>query len=152
MTLSRRAAAIQLGAAILVTTGLAPIAAESHRGVAAGGAVTITVHYKGQGTVDSQHKLWIWVFDTPNIGPAAMPVREESLAASGGSVLVDGLTEDRVWIAVGYDERGGSTGNAPPAPGSPISIYSTGGGAPTGVATVDRTEAIVTFDDSLRMP
>ena len=81
-----------------------------------------------------------------------MPVREEPLAANGSSVLVEGLTEDRVWIAVGYDECGGSAGNAPPAPGSPIGIYSTGGGPPTGIATVDRAEAIVTFDDSVRMP
>ena len=47
MTLSRRAATLQLGAAILVTTALAPIAAEGHRDVAESGAVTISVHYKG---------------------------------------------------------------------------------------------------------
>ena len=152
MHLSRRAAVIHLAAAMAVATGLTPLAAAGRGDLARSGAVTITVHYKGQGTVDARHKIWIWVFDTPDIGPTAMPVREESLAVNGGSIAVDGLGPDRVWIAVGYDERGDSAGNAPPAPGSPIGIYSADGGAPTGLITTDRPAAVVTFDDSLRMP
>lgn len=152
MTLSRRVAALYIGAAFLVTAGMAPVAATSRAAMASSGAVRITVHYKGQGAVDARHKIWIWVFDTPDIGPTAMPIREESLAVNGGSITVEGLSPDRVWIAVGYDERGDSTGNTPPASGSPIGIYSTGGGSPTAIATADRAEAVVAFDDSLRMP
>lgn len=152
MTLSRRVAALLSGAAFLATAGVAPVAAIPRAGGSSSGAVTITVHYKGQGAVDARHKIWIWVFDTPDIGPTATPVREESLAVSGGSIKVEGLGPDHVWIAVGYDERGDSTGNAPPASGSPIGTYSTGGGTPTAVATADRAEAVVTFDDSFRMP
>ena len=81
-----------------------------------------------------------------------MPIREESLAVSGGSITVEGHSPDRVWTALGYDERGDSTGNAPPASGSAIGIYSTSGGSPTAIATADRAEAVVAFDDSLRMP
>ena len=52
MTLSRRAAALSFGAARSCHDRPGAIAAEGHRGVAESGAVTISVHYKGQGTVD----------------------------------------------------------------------------------------------------
>jgi hypothetical protein len=32
-----------------------------------GGQLAVTVEYKGAGTVDKEHRLWIFVFDTPNI-------------------------------------------------------------------------------------
>jgi len=40
----------------------------------------------GQGNVDQTHQLWIWLFDTPDIGPGAMPVAQLSLAQNGGAV------------------------------------------------------------------
>jgi len=146
MTITRRAVALHLTAALFVTSSLAPLAAADR------GALTVTVHYKGAGTVDANHRIWIWVFDTPDIGPNAMPVREESLAANGGSIAIEGLGEDRVWLAVGYDERGGSAGNAPPAPGSPIGIHGMGANGPTPVTTADAPTVVVTFDDTIRMP
>lgn len=152
MTLSRRAAACSLAALVVWSASLWPLAAEGRSEGTSAGVVTVTVHYKGQGTVDAGHRIWIWVFDTPDIGPGAMPMREESLSANGASITIDGLGPERVWIAVAFDERGGSVGNAPPASGSPIGIYSTNGQGPTGVATSDGATAVVTFDDSLRMP
>lgn len=146
---AKRVMAACSAAAVLMATATSPLSAR-HETVA--GSVTLTVDYKGKGTVDETHKLWIWVFDTPNIGPGAMPIREESVTTNGGKVTVSGLGEERVWIAVGYDERGGSAGNAPPASGSPIGIYSATGGTPTGLTTADNAAAVVTSDDSLRMP
>ena len=46
----------------------------------AAGTVKVTVHYKGKGKVDASHKIWVWVFDTPNIGPGAMPSKTASLS------------------------------------------------------------------------
>ncbi|MCC7031353.1 MAG: hypothetical protein IT179_00800 [Acidobacteria bacterium] len=135
----------------LVATGLSAAMAPG-AAAAAAGSVAITVHYKGSGAVDESHRLWIWVFDTPDIGPAAMPIREESVAQNGGAVTIRGLSEARVWIAVAFDERGGSPGNQPPASGSPIGIYSVDGGQPSAVEPADDTRVSVTFDDSMRMP
>lgn len=136
---------------LLIVAGLAaPLA--SGAPAAGAGSVTITVHYKGSGTVDESHKLWIWVFDIPDIGPAAMPIREESIAKNGGEVSIRGLSEERVWIAVAFDERGGSPGNQPPASGSPVAIYSVDGGQPSAVEPAGDARVAVTFDDSMRMP
>ena len=138
-------------ATLLVAVCLAASSATSASG-ATDGSVTVTVHYKGHGTVDENHKLWIWLFDTPDIGPGSMPIREESVAKNGGEATIRGLGEERVWIAVAFDERGGSAGNQPPASGSPVGIYSVDGGPPSGVKPGGDARAVVTFDDSLRMP
>lgn len=142
-------------ALILVTTMLAPggpIALTAAPVDRAGGAVTVTVRYTGQGTVDDGHRLWIWLFDTPNIGPESMPIHEAFVSTNGGSTTIEGVGPDRVWIAVAYDQRGGSVGNAPPASGSPVGIHAGVDGQPIAVATGSQTATTVTFDDSVRMP
>ena len=40
------------------------------------GTVKVTVTYKGKGKVDTSHKLWVWLFDTPNIGAGSMPIAQ----------------------------------------------------------------------------
>ena len=47
------------------------------------GAVRVTVNYKGSGKVDSSHRVWVWLFETPNIGPGAMPIAELSVEKTG---------------------------------------------------------------------
>ena len=118
---------------------------------AAAGAVTVTVDYQGKGTVDGSHRVWVWLFDTPEIGPGAMPIAEMSVAKNGATATFQ-VDRERVWIAVAYDEKGVMSGNSPPAPGSPIGIYSSSTGAPEAVATGAKGVAVVTFDDSIRMP
>lgn len=116
------------------------------------GAVSITVTYTGQGTVDDNHRLWIWLFDSPDIGPGSMPIREASVAASGASTTITGVGDGPVWIAVAYDARGGSPGNQPPASGSPVGIHAGRDGQPKAVDTKQGASVEVTFDDSMRMP
>ena len=54
------------------------------------GTVKVTVHYTGKGTVDASHKLWVWVFDTPNIGPGAMPIDQVALDKNDVDAVVRG--------------------------------------------------------------
>lgn len=115
-------------------------------------SVTVTVTYSGKGAVDEGHRLWLWVFDTPDFGPGAMPVREESLQANGGSVTLRGLGEGPVWIVAAYDEAGGFAGMAPPPKGSPIGVYSADGRGPSPVRPTDDPSVSVTFGDAMRMP
>jgi hypothetical protein len=151
MTLASRLATVTLGMTLLALTESIPISAMADD-AATTGAVTVTVTYTGQGEVDDTHRIWIWLFDSPDIGPGSMPVREASVSKNGGSITIEGLGEDKVWIAVGYDQRGGSTGNAPPASGSPVGIHTGTDGRPVPVTTGDTAAAVVTFDDSVRMP
>jgi hypothetical protein len=140
-----------MGAVLLMTAAPARLVAADGRDTT-GGSLTVTLRYTGQGDVDDTHRLWIWIFDTPDIGPGSMPISEASLAKNGDSTTIEALGPDTVWIAVAYDQRGGSPGNVPPAPGSPVAIYAGADGRPTPVTPGDGARADVTFDDSLRMP
>ena len=115
------------------------------------GAVKVTVNYQGSGKVDSAHRVWVWLFDTPNIGPGAMPIAELSVETNGAAATFDAIG-NQVWIAVAYDVNGVMTGNAPPASGSPIGIYSSRTGAPEGVTPGATGAVTLAFDDSQRMP
>ena len=103
----------------------APLAAST-----VAGTVKVTVHYKGKGKVDASHKLWVWVFDTPNIGPGAMPLDQVALDKNDIDAVFEGVAADKVWIAVAYDESGGMMGDAPPPSGTPIGILAGSDGAP----------------------
>ena len=42
----------------------------------AAGTVKVTLNYKGKGTVDGSHRVWVWLFTSPDIGPNSMPIAE----------------------------------------------------------------------------
>jgi hypothetical protein len=96
--------------------------------------------------------LWIWLFDTPEIGPGSIPIDERSLAKNGSRATFESVGARQVWIAVAYDEKGGFGGSAPPPSGAPIAIYSSEGGAPTAVVPGEKGAVTIVFDDSIRMP
>jgi hypothetical protein len=115
------------------------------------GAVKVTVNYTGAGKVDGSHRVWIWLFDTPNIGPGSMPIAEMSVEKNGDVATFE-ADGNQVWIAVAYDVNGVMAGNAPPPSGSPIGIYATSTGAPEAVTPGAMGAVTLTFDDSQRMP
>lgn len=138
---------------VLMFTAMQPgAAAAPAAGRGAAGAVTVTIHYKGKGAVDGSHRLWVWLFTTPDIGPQSMPIAELSIDKNGGQATFESVAAERVWIAVAFDESGTMTGQAPPPTGSPVAIYVGSDGAPRGVVPGDSTAAVLTFDDSQRMP
>lgn len=120
-------------------------------GAAAAGAVNVTINYKGAGAVDGSHRVWIWLFNSPDIGPASMPIAQMSVEKNGDAATFE-VGDDRVWIAVAYDEKGVMTGNEPPPSGTPIGIYASSTGAPEAVTPGANGAVTVTFDDSQRMP
>lgn len=137
--------------AVLVTAGLtaAPVGAGEPARVAAGD-VAVTVKYNGKGTVDATHKIWVWLFTSPDIGPGAIPVGESSLEKNGGTATFVNVGADKVWIAIAFDEGGGFAGAAPPPSGSPITLYTDGKG-PAAVTPGPAAKVKVAFDDSQRM-
>jgi hypothetical protein len=115
------------------------------------GTVKVTVNYKGKGTVDAKHRVWVWLFASPDIGPGSMPIAELSIEANGTLATFDGVDAERVWIAAAYDESGSMSGNAPPPSGSPVGVFVSTEGAPKSVAPGE-SAVLLTFDDSFRMP
>lgn len=134
-------------AAMHVTTALAAPAGAR----VAAGTVTVSVNYKGKGTVDTRHRVWVWLFTSPDIGPGSMPIAEVSIDANGALATFDGIDAERVWIAAAFDESGTMSGNAPPPSGSPVGIYAGTDGAPKSVVPGE-SAVVLTFDDSTRMP
>ena len=78
--------------------------------------------YKGKGTVDSSHKLWVYLFDSPNIGAGTMPIGQLALEKNGTDAVFDSVAGDKVYVAVAFDESGAMMGDGPPPTGSPIGI------------------------------
>ena len=77
----------------------------------------MTVTYKGKGKVDASHKFWVWLFDTPNIGPGAMPIDQVALDKNGADAVFEAVAADKVWVAVAFDESGRDDGRCAAADG-----------------------------------
>jgi hypothetical protein len=146
MLFARSATALALASALCMSTAGGALGARET------GAVKVTVKYTGAGTVDADHRLWVWLFTTPDIGPAAIPIAEMSTEKNGGTVTFDAVGPSEVWIAVAYDTHGGFGGNAPPPSGSPIAIYGTEAGASKPVTPGEEAMVTMTLSDARKMP
>lgn len=116
------------------------------------GTVKVTVTYKGKaGQVDASHKLWVWLFDNPNIGPGSQPIDQIALDKNGADAVFQ-VSTGAVYVAVAFDEKGGMDGQGPPPPGTPISILADAKGVPVAVTPGPKAAISLTFDDTVRMP
>jgi hypothetical protein len=141
--------------AVILLAGFAPAAGVLSAAPAVtvnSGTVKVTVTYKGKGKVDTSHKLWVWLFDTPNIGPGAMPIDQIALDSNGADAVFENVAGDKVYIAVAFDEQGAMTGDGPPPTGSPVGLLMGADGTPRSVTPGDKAGATLIFDDTLRMP
>lgn len=136
---------------LMATAPLATTIAAAGGSHAAAATVRISVNYKGKGTVDAKHRIWVWLFDTPDIGPGSMPIAESSVGANGAIASFEGIDAKQVWIAVAFDESGTMSGNAPPPSGSPVGVLLSTDGRPRSVVPGEDS-VVMTFDDSQRMP
>jgi len=115
------------------------------------------LNYTGTGTVDEKHKIFLFVFDSPDFmqGGSTMPVGFGSASAKDGTVTVTDLSASPVYIAVCYDPTGGYDGQSgPPPSGASMGVYAKTPGTPDPVK-IDpgkTAEITVTFDDSFKMP
>jgi hypothetical protein len=122
--MSKRLKQVGVTAVTVVALAAAGVtAAQQAKPAAAAANVRVTVKYTGKGTVDATHRIWVWLFDNPAIGPGAIPIAELSLDKNGGTAAFPNVSAQQVYVAVAYDEKGGFAGQAPPPPGSPIALY-----------------------------
>ena len=70
----KKALSLVVAALLAVLAPSAVLNAAPLTAAVAAGTLKVTVHYTGKGKVDASHKLWVWLFDTPNIGPGSMPI------------------------------------------------------------------------------
>ena len=116
------------------------------------GTVKVTVNYKGKGTIDKSHLVWVWLFSSPEIGPGSMPIAQLTVDANGGVATFHGVGSEQVWVAAAFDQQGAMTGDGPPPSGTPVGIFAGPDGMPRPVVPGDKGAITLTFDDSFRMP
>lgn len=146
---------VLISVVVILLAGLAPAAGVLNAAPAVtgnSGTVKVTVTYKGKGTVDTSHKIWVWLFDTPNIGPGAMPIDQVALDKNGADAVFENVAGDKVYVAVAFDEKGVMAGDGPPPTGTPIGILMGPDGAPGGVTPGGKDPVTLNFDDTMRMP
>lgn len=115
------------------------------------GDVAVTVTYKGKAKVDDTHEVWVFLFDTPNLGEGARPIANQTVTKNGGTATFTKVAVDPVYVAVVFDEKGDYDGNAgPPPPGSPIGTYSKDGKTMAPVKPGAAAKVKVTFDETRR--
>lgn len=150
--MSRLAKLVTSVMALAVVAAATPSAAQTQP-VSAPTDVSVTIKYSGKGAVDANHKLWVWLFDTPAIGPDSIPIAELSLDKNGGTATFPNVTTKQVYIAVAYDEAGGFGGQAPPPPGSPIALYGVKEATdpPQPVVPGPKGKVTIAFNDAQRM-
>jgi hypothetical protein len=141
---------------IVVTLTLSARLLAGQAGPAQTGKLAISVEYTGKGTVDTEHRLWIWVFDNPDSStwPDSTPLAVAMLTENGATYKFSGLPK-QVYFGAAYDEAGGYDGTAgPPPAGTPISVYGMAEGGMAKAVDTGGDDAVVkaTFDDSFRMP
>jgi uncharacterized protein (DUF2141 family) len=135
-----------------VTAAMASLLAAQNK---ADKSLTVTVNYTGSGTVDESHKLFVFVFDTPDfIQGNGVPIAGQSATQKSQKVTFPNLSPDTVYLVAVFDPTGGYDGKSgPPPSGSPTGLYGDGGSpAPVKLESGKTAQVTITFDDSFKMP
>lgn len=123
---------------------------------AAGRTLKAKMNYTGAGTVDEKHKIFLFVFDSPDfMQGGSMPVGFGTASTKDGTVTVSDLSVSPVYVAVCYDPTGGYDGQSgPPPSGASMGMYGETPGTPSPVKIEagKTAEVTVAFDDSFKMP
>jgi hypothetical protein len=118
-------------------------------------SLKVKLNYKGAGTVDAKHKIFIFVFDTPDFMQGnGMPVASDSATAKDQTVTFSGLTAPVVYVVAAFDPSGTYDGvSGPPPAGSSMGMYSKEPGkpAPVNLESGKTAEIELAFDDSVKM-
>jgi hypothetical protein len=118
----------------------------------AAGDVAVTVTYKGKGAVDDTHELWVFLFDSPEVGQGARPVGTEAIKKNGGTATFANVTASPVYVRIAYDEKGDYDGfSGPPPTGTPLGMYSKDGKTIAPVTPGPAAKVKVVFDGSVKM-
>jgi len=124
---------------------------------AEGKTLKVKLNYTGAGPVDEKHKIYLFLFDTPDFVKTpsdAMPIGGENATAKDATVTFTAVSASPVYLVAIYDPTGGYEGMSAPPSGSSLGMYSKEPGQPGPIA-IDAskpTKIDLAFDDSFKMP
>ncbi len=71
--------------------------------------LTVEVNYAGSGTVDSSHKVYVALWDSPDFtrdGSQLQPIKGDSISTRSGTVHFNGVRSNPVYVSAVYDPTG----------------------------------------------
>jgi hypothetical protein len=114
----------------------------------------VQLQYKGTGTVDATHKIYVAIWDSADFG-SAPPTDVKSATLKNGVVTFTNLKKTPAYVSAAYDPTGHWDGaSGPPPTGSSLGMYSKAPPTPDPIAITPGKIAKVTisFDDSIKVP
>jgi hypothetical protein len=115
----------------------------------------VKLNYTGAGKVDQNHKIFVFVFDTPDFMQGnAMPIANQAVTAKDQTLTFSGLSAATVYAVAAFDPKGEYDGmSGPPPAGSSLGMYSKEPGTPGAVNLEAGKTAHVdlAFDDTAKM-
>lgn len=122
-----------------------------------GGTLKVMCHYKGAGTVDESHKIYIALWDTPSFvdgSGSKWPIGTKVISAKNDSVMFTDIKASPVYVSAMYDAKGDWDAQSAPPSGSSLGLYSKEPPKPTPIEVKSgETETIhLSFDDAQKMP
>jgi hypothetical protein len=123
---------------------------------AAGRTLKVMLHYSGAGAVDEKHKIFVFVFDSPDFiqREDAMPIANDSGTAKDATLTFSNVAASPVYLVAVYDPAGAYEGMSKPPTGSSLGIFSKTPGqpAPVTIEAGKTTQVDLAFDDTVKMP
>ena len=145
---------------VLVTMGLLCLAGGWQAGSAQEKAqsvrtLKVKLNYTGTGKVDEKHKIFLFLFDTPDFRERGdMPVAVGTAAAKDATASFSNVAKSPVYLIAVYDPSGEYAGMSVPPSGSSLALYGDGTGkmAPIAIEEGKTAQVDLPFDDSIKMP
>lgn len=134
---------------ILALASLAPAQNKDDR------TLNVKLNYTGAGKVDESHKIFVFLFDSPEfMQGSGMPFASQAATAKDQTVTFSKVANATVYVVAAFDPTGGYDGTSgPPPAGSSITMYSKEAGkpAPLTLEPGKPVQVELAFDDSMKI-
>lgn len=140
---------------VLFAVPLALVAVLASAQTKAEHSLQVKLNYTGAGKVDDAHKIYLFLFDSPDfMQGTVMPIASLTANAKDQTISFTDLTASTVYLAVAYDPKGEYDGMSAPPSGASMGLYAKEPGKPAPIAIESGKPAHVDmpFDDSIKMP
>ena|SRR5438270_6369102 len=95
-------------------------------GPSEGSELVVEVTYAGSGTVDASHKVYVVLWDSPELpreGSHVSPLQIKSVSVKSSAVRFKGIKSNSVYVSAVYDPTGQWDAKSAPPSGAALGLY-----------------------------
>jgi hypothetical protein len=116
-----------------------------------GRTIEVAIFYTGSGTVDAGHKIYVALWNSPNLD--SVPVDVQPLASKTGTVTFKNVQTAPAYVSTAYDPTGKWDAQSAPPSGSSLGMYGIPPKPdPVNVEPGKTTKIKLTFADANKVP